>query len=290
LYFSHNLRLLQPSFGNNTSEYANVRWYNRVIVQTKYHMTSYYKRRRNLKTYLTTGSLLKVLCSRTSSWTKLHLKNTVKSLVTLNSWDVPTFIEVFADGEYKPLTDMLSSDVKTIVDCGANIGLFSNWCSFHFRTAEINCHEPVLRNRTLGISNTSHLESVVWKSTAVSNYNGIVAFTDEGPGSTVLWTGYTHDVQNNVTIVDLMEEYDNHDIDILKMDIEGSEFAIIGDYRFPDWSLRVKCIALEWHNHGLIDGMSPEEWCAKRLEDCGYTVSAGNRHDDWSGLLFGNRD
>jgi FkbM family methyltransferase len=207
----------------------------------------------------------------------------------LNSWDVPTFIEVFADGEYTSLTKMAANDVKFVVDCGANVGLFANWCTFHFPNSHTICHEPVTRNRTLGLANTLHLQSVTWQGTAVSNHTGTVKFTDEGPGSTMLWDGYSQDVQNDVKVIDLIDEYKDCQIDILKMDIEGSEQAILGDDRFLTWSKRVRCIALEWHNHGLIDDTSPCQWYLERLRQCGFSVSSGNSHGDWSGLIFGTR-
>jgi FkbM family methyltransferase len=252
-------------------------------------MNFYFRRRRNLNQYLTTSSFLKVVFSRTNSWTKLQMNNSVLSPVNLNSWDVPTFIEVFADGEYNRLTEVGAVSVNTIVDCGANIGLFAIWCSFHFPDAHVTCHEPVGRNLNLGKLNTSRLSSVIWKSSAVSNRSGMVSFTDEGPGSTILWDGYSRDIQANVSLIDLIEEYKDCDIDILKMDIEGSELAILGDDRFPMWSQRLKCIALEWHNLGLIDGNCAFQWYVDRLEECGFTVSKGNTHGEWSGLMFGTR-
>lgn len=154
----------------------------------------YIKRRLGLIRYLTADSLLRVLFTKSSTWTGLRLKNANCSVLQLNPWDVATFIEVFADGEYKLLLSQQTDHIRTIVDCGANVGLFANWCSFHFPKATITCHEPVERNRLLGTVNTSGMDSVIWKNTAVSNEIGVVRFTDEGPGSTILWDGYTKDI------------------------------------------------------------------------------------------------
>lgn len=250
----------------------------------------YIQRRIGLCNYLTPSSLIHVFTTKTSKWNNIRLKNRKDSVLKLNAWDVPTFIEVFADGEYKLLTSQSNNDIRIIVDCGANVGLFAIWCSHHFPHATVICHEPVQRNRTLGVQNTNGLRLVTWKDTAVSNKFGNVTFTDEGPGSTILWDGYTRATQNNVSVIDIIEEYSECSIDILKLDVEGSEYSIIGDDRFIGWSKQVRCIALEWHNNGQIDGISPETWCIERLRLCGYSIHIGNNHSDWSGLVFGTRD
>lgn len=249
----------------------------------------YVQRRLGLRRYLAADSLLRVLFTKSSTWNHLRLRNVSGSVLQLNTWDIATFIEVFADGEYNLLITQHTNHIRTIVDCGANVGLFANWCSFHFPKATIICHEPVERNRLLGTANTSGMDSVTWKNTAVSNKFGDVSFTDEGPGSTILWDGYTKDVQNNVDLVDLFDEYMDATIDILKMDIEGSELAILNDDRFVTWSKRIKVIALEWHNHGPIENLDAKQWYLNRLEHCGFKVYSGNEHGNWSGLIFGVR-
>ncbi len=217
------------------------------------------------------------------------MSNSFHSLVKLNHWDVPTFIEIFVDGEYEFLTKLKDSQVSTIVDCGANVGFFAVYCSFHFKDANFICHEPVDQNRFSGVLNTSRIGSVIWKSTAVSNCYGMVNFTEQGPGSKIISDRYTQESQANVGLIDLFEEYKDNDIDILKLDIEGAELAIISDERFPLWSQRLKCIALEWHNLGPVEGKKAGQWYLERLEECGFSVSLGNSHGDWSGLLFGTR-
>lgn len=79
-------------------------------------------------------------------------------------------------------------------------------------------------------------------------------------------------------------------IDILKMDIEGSELAILSDDRFVTWSKRISMIALEWHNHGQIENIDAKQWYLNRLNHCGFKVYSGNEHENWSGLIFGVRD
>ena len=57
-------------------------------------------------------------------------------------------------------------------------------------------------------------------------------------------------------------------IDILKIDIEGGEYELLGDPRFA--SLDVKAIVLEWHACSeILDG---EKWCRDRLKELGYRL------------------
>ena len=69
-------------------------------------------------------------------------------------------------------------------------------------------------------------------------------------------------------MVDVLELLRNQKIDILKMDIEGSEYEILADERFAD--LDIGAIVMEWHTPpGETRGKA---WCDDRLRALGYEV------------------
>ena len=57
-------------------------------------------------------------------------------------------------------------------------------------------------------------------------------------------------------------------IDLLKMDIEGGEYAILDDPRFA--GLRMRWLVMECHRTAAV--ARPRGYCRRRLETLGYEV------------------
>jgi hypothetical protein len=76
------------------------------------------------------------------------------------------------------------------------------------------------------------------------------------------------------------------DADLLKVDVEGSEWPILLDSRFA--SLPATVVALEWHAHGC-PGADARATAAAALEAGGFGLQDGPG-DERSGHLWGWRD
>ncbi|GHT75650.1 hypothetical protein AGMMS50262_11590 [Bacteroidia bacterium] len=141
---------------------------------------------------------------------------------------------------------------KTIIDCGANIGLATVFFKNRFPQAKIFSVEPassnfsVLQKNTGQFSNITLYQAGVWDKTAnlvIENYDTQYPF-----GFTVKET--EQECENSfkaVTIEQIMKENNLDKIDILKIDIEGSEKEIFSadcDY----WLSRTRFIFMELHD------------------------------------------
>ena len=163
-----------------------------------------------------------------------------------------------------------------ILDLGANIGLFGLYVLGRWPSARITAFEPDPDNATL-LQRTvaaNQLEGC-WRvhRSACSNRRGTVAFAagllseariaEPGDIGTI-----------EVPVVDIFSE--DHNVDVLKIDIEGSEWAILTDPRLPD--LKARSIVLEWHARGCPE-RDPHAAVVRLLRTAGYanTLDVGER-------------
>ena len=73
--------------------------------------------------------------------------------------------------------------------------------------------------------------------------------------------------------------------DVLKMDIEGSEYPILMDPRFEALAARTKRILVEWHTCGE----QGEAFCRDRLTNLGFIVESGRGCGGQFGMLYCTR-
>ena len=88
-----------------------------------------------------------------------------------------------------------------------------------------------------------------------------------------------------VRVVDVFQAVPDAPIDVLKMDIEGSEYAILADPRFEALAARTERLLLEWHARGD----QGETFCRDRLARLGFTVGSGRSCDSQCGMLYCTR-
>jgi hypothetical protein len=67
-------------------------------------------------------------------------------------------------------------------------------------------------------------------------------------------------------VVDIFPVLSGRRIDLLKIDIEGSEYQILSDSRFG--SLDVRAIVMEWHARAGYG----YDWVHKKLSELGFRV------------------
>jgi len=172
-------------------------------------------------------------------------------LVRLRSTDIATYIQVFTGREYE---FKLAVEPKIIVDAGANIGFSSIYFAVQYPRASIIALEPETTNFELLCQNVSHYPNIVPLKKALWSKNEKLSVVNIGKGK---WGFQVHDKISSgacqvvesiegITIAKLIRDFKLNYIDLLKMDVEGSEkniFAASGA-----WISKVGVIAIELHD------------------------------------------
>jgi FkbM family methyltransferase len=157
--------------------------------------------------------------------------------------DTWIFQEVFLDGDYDFAKD---AEPERILDLGGNIGMFTVFAASRWPRARITAFEPdpsnvakyqwhAMRNQISG-----HL---IEACAGVADGETPFAAGLEG-GSHMASDG--DDARFTVPVVDVFPYMQN--ADLIKMDIEGAEWAILEDPRLTN--LRVPVLLLEIHRRG----------------------------------------
>jgi FkbM family methyltransferase len=162
--------------------------------------------------------------------------------------DRNVFREVFLFKEYNFKVD---GEPSTIIDAGANIGLASIFFKTRFPKANIYAIEPDTANFKTLIQNLKPyndikaIQSAVWSSDAylkIKNKNEN-AWAFEVQES----TAKEPDSFPAISIKTLMEQNAIERIDLLKLDIEGSEKEVFSS-NYEYWLPRTKVIIIELHD------------------------------------------
>lgn len=184
-----------------------------------------------------------------------------------NRYDLTTAWIVFLRDEY---TVAPTDDV--IVDCGANIGVFSTYAASASPRAKIIALEPYPSTFRALLANIQRngLASRVFCLQAALSANQGTAYMDTAPD---LPTQLRHVTEardgavrvNALTLRDLLDSHGLAQADLLKMDIEGSEHAVLlgSDKRVLS---RFKRISLEYHRDG------PKQTLFRHLQDAGFLL------------------
>lgn len=193
-----------------------------------------------------------------------------------------TFREIFIRKEYH--IDF-PSDFKPgfIVDAGANIGLTTVVFANRFPDAKIISIEPDDDNFRLLQRNTSRYRLVTPIRAAIWKSEEMVSIEDHGFGERGFMISQANgdDVLQATTVDTLMKKFNVALIDILKMDIEGSEREVFSG-NFHQWLPNIRCLIIELH-----DRMKPG--CSKAVLGAinQYNFSLEVRGDN---LIFYNQN
>lgn len=222
---------------------------------------------------------------------KTGISNTIKlSSASLrfrrHTSDLTCFKQIFIDREY----DFPMPAPATIIDLGANSGMFTIWIKNKYPDAHVIALEPEPDNFKALQSNTSGLHGVktfnlaVWSSSANLN----VCYQKGGEWAATVGQDSRLDHDSNVvassvrgiSISDLLEEEGLSHVDLLKIDIEGSELEIFnGDC---SWLRRIGIIVIELHDY-----MRPG--CSKAVMDALSCLSDYSLSWKGENLIIHNR-
>jgi len=152
------------------------------------------------------------------------------------------FMEVFLGDEYW-LRYVPSSEIKNIVDIGANVGTFGITARTFFPYAEITCYEPNCGLREYLDENGDNFELNIEYS-AVGPQEGVGYLENTHTFGSV--ANFVEDTKGNIPIKaigSIVEDYPNG-IDLLKLDCEGYEHEL---FKVQDIWHNVKYITMEYH-------------------------------------------
>ena len=166
--------------------------------------------------------------------------------------DAHCFNQVFVDLDY----DFdIGFEPTRIIDCGANIGLSSLFFHRKYPNATVVAVEPETSNFTMleknvrPYTNIKCLNNGIWNKTVnleISSENS----ENEKWGFTVKEINHSSNTSiKAVTIIDIMNQFKMDEIDILKMDIEGSELEVFSS-NYESWLPKTRILMIELHDRG----------------------------------------
>lgn len=170
--------------------------------------------------------------------------------------DVFVLYEVLASETYKVPDEVMDpASVKTILDCGGNVGMTALYLASRHRNAKIVTIEPDPVNFDLLCRNTrSEPRIVPVQAALVGGRSRTVVLSQDRPAwgnsiGSVSEAGRGVEVQG-LTLADLCAAHGFDSIDILKVDIEGAEEEL---FATPDFLHMVRYVMIELHGAYTLD-------------------------------------
>ncbi|WP_152682759.1 FkbM family methyltransferase [Caenimonas sp. SL110] len=217
------------------------------------------KLRRNIPLYLRTFGLRGLLAFASMRYFgsrephRLFLRGNPRPIwVRPESTDFLTFRDIFVDREY---AFELGDGLRLIVDAGANVGLAAIYFANAFPQARIIAIEPEHENFLLLQKNIVGYPQIVAVEAALWWRSGQIHLTDPGRGQHGFITrddaqsgsgGADVGLVRAVCIEELLATHGVDQIDLLKVDIEGSEKEVFEASQ--GWIDRVSVVIVELHD------------------------------------------
>jgi FkbM family methyltransferase len=163
--------------------------------------------------------------------------------------------------------------IRSILDCGAHIGLASIYYASRFPEAVIHGFEAdpdLCRLAESNVRNLNLSHRITMHPKAIWTHDRGIGFNRTGDDSgNVSAMGSTQ-----IPSVSLKEWILNHQVDLIKMDIEGSEYEVLRDCR--EALKEVPYVLLEAHAFGRHEGKLQE--ALSYLEASGFQTGLGDFH------------
>jgi FkbM family methyltransferase len=169
-----------------------------------------------------------------------------KVFLRRRSSDFLVFEEVFIDEVYQLPS---GTEAKYIIDAGANIGLAALYFQRSFPGAKIISIEPVTENFHLLMLNTSGYHNITCYQNGLWDKKSNLKITNTTEGDWAFMVEET-DAEGDISAIsinDILIENPTCKIDILKMDIEGSEKEVFETN--TEWISRTEKIIVEVHEN-----------------------------------------
>jgi FkbM family methyltransferase len=203
--------------------------------------------------------------------------------------DVGIFSEIFIAGEYDPPAAVAERMAKLgrpprILDLGANVGLFAASCRERWPGASVTAVEPDPENLELLRRTAEGTKEVEVIAACASNHDGSVRFVAGEFAESHVAEDETLEETIELPCVDMFVLAQS--ADLVKIDIEGSEWDILADARLA--SLPAQALVMEWHDKACPHE-DPSAAAHAALNDAGYEVLCEHRPVASNGTVWALR-
>ncbi|KAG2427746.1 hypothetical protein HXX76_012071 [Chlamydomonas incerta] len=158
--------------------------------------------------------------------------------------------------------------VLNVLDLGGNCGLAATVLAAVYPNARVVTVEPGTSTFQLLAVNTAHNRRIqavygaAWGSSTLITLNGAI-YDHNATQEATDWATSVGPLQAAAasisdlvpawTVDDLLAKYHMPSVDLLKVDVEGSEATMFRDSKTVQWLRRVKCLVIEWHHRYLSE-------------------------------------
>lgn len=189
-------------------------------------------------------------------------------------------VEVFHDAVYQHALDALG-ECRSIVDLGSNIGLSCLFFADRCPGAKIFALEPFPPNYKLLQMNTAPLlrsgvcrtlQAAFWRDQG-TNLSFCLPEESSSAGIFLVPASGTPagECVRGLTMNSILAESGFHQVDLLKVDIEGAEVDLFRGQN--EWLHRVRGIAVEFHGHSRL-----ESGFDSAMRDFGFRIADEGKH------------
>jgi FkbM family methyltransferase len=221
------------------------------------------------------------------------------------------FVAQFRDGrsfEFRDLPDLatwwqifyrnvypVNADDRVIIDAGANIGAFTLYALTRAPRAKVIAIEPfpeTFSRLRSALEQAPYADRVRLVNAALGSHSGSVSMQDGAIGSQFRRVLDDSDPQtgtrvSSCTLAEILDSVEG-EIDFLKMDIEGSEYAAI--LASPAETLRrIRRVAMEFHPLYSPNAPQPRD-LFEHFEKAGFTAIEVQDHGEGYGMAYLRRN
>ncbi|MGD9763005.1 MAG: FkbM family methyltransferase [Candidatus Binatia bacterium] len=229
---------------------------------------------------------------RGTELTRLRLRNGLEIEGAPGALVVPLYKEIFYKDAYRLRADPLSPGA-TVVDIGANIGMFALYAAVEQRAARVYAFEPFPGSLALLERNAARnrLPAIVPVPLAVAGCAGSRPLHVQGRHGVHSLFGTGGDGAQQwltvecVTLADAFARCAIERCDFLKLDCEGAEYEILLAAP-PHVYARIDRIALEYHDW-ITDHHHDE--LVRRFESEGFAVTTRDHAPSRTGYVFATK-
>lgn len=190
-----------------------------------------------------------------------------------NSYIPEILQELYRDKVYAPLLE--GKKDLTILDIGANIGLFSLYASDFAK--KIYAFEPAkehVETMAAMLEFNGLTDKVIIVPRAISDKDGTATFHHSKNQTMYSLSPLVNDNQEveevqTMTIETAFDELKLDHVDFMKLDIEGAESEVVCGKPFENVSKKIDSMVVEWHTWG---GRNPSQ-IVTALSDYGFKVT-----------------
>lgn len=171
--------------------------------------------------------------------------------------DIDNFLQIFFNDEY----GFVKNSPQTVLDLGGYIGLASSYLAHKYPEAKILLVEPDTDNYTLARLNCRQFPNVECLNVGAWSKSCDLTVADRSGGDVAIMFREIMDGEEvgtrvkAMSVSDLMSYANFNHVDLVKIDIEGSELQLFSDHRCKEWIRKSNLISCELHDR-MVEGCS----------------------------------